>query len=248
MRRWGGRLAGFFVAVLIGLALLTTPMACTTTVVPPAEPSDPAPVVLVDHGRHASVLLPRPDGGMTRYAYGDWNWYALGNTGPLNAVGAMLIPTQGALGRHALPAPVEPGEAQRALQVVVEEHWHVPVERSRALALQQRLDRIHRENADTSVRNRRTNLNFVPHPDRYSSFHNSNHVAADWLRELGCEVRGPAFSSDWRVETPGGESRFSGINFASQRKRNPARRIAPGYVRDRFPGRSRFFRTVLRRW
>jgi hypothetical protein len=31
---------------------------------------------------------------------------------------------------------------------------------------------------------------------------NSNHMVADWLRRLGCKVRGPAFGSRWWVQEP----------------------------------------------
>jgi hypothetical protein len=43
---------------------------------------------------------------------------------------------------------------------------------------------------------------FVKHPRRYTYFSNSNHMVADWLAELGCTVRGPAFSSRWKVRSP----------------------------------------------
>jgi len=43
-------------------------------------------------------------------------------------------------------------------------------------------------------------MDFVPHPHNYTYFHNSNHVTAGWLRELGCDVRGPAVDSRWEVK------------------------------------------------
>jgi hypothetical protein len=39
----------------------------------------------------------------------------------------------------------------------------------------------------------------VHHPQRYTWFWNSNHQTAAWLEEPGCEVRGAAFASRWRV-------------------------------------------------
>ena len=118
----------------------------------------------------------------------------------------MLLPTRGTLGRRAMPGSVEPSGVARGVRVVVEESWRFPVERSRAAALQSRLDRIHRRHADALVWNPGSRLGFVPHPEAYSYFHNSNHVAAGWLRELGCEVEGPAFASRWAVERAEDES------------------------------------------
>ncbi|MGD8699334.1 MAG: hypothetical protein PVJ43_08595, partial [Gemmatimonadales bacterium] len=46
--------------------------ACTNVIVPPAEPLAPQTVFVIDHGRHASLVLPAPDSGLVRYAFGDW--------------------------------------------------------------------------------------------------------------------------------------------------------------------------------
>jgi hypothetical protein len=73
------------------------------------------------------------------------------------------------------------------------------VERERAESLERRLDEYFERSADTLVRNPDQGLDFVHHPDRYTYFWNSNHQVAGWLRELGCEVRGPSFNSIWDV-------------------------------------------------
>jgi hypothetical protein len=36
-------------------------------------------------------------------------------------------------------------------------------------------------------------------PARYHVFRNSNHATAEWLRELGCDVRGFPLLSNFRV-------------------------------------------------
>ncbi|MFW6032848.1 MAG: hypothetical protein ACOCTI_05700, partial [Phycisphaeraceae bacterium] len=171
-----------------------------TTVVRPEQVAEPARVVLIDHGRHASLVLPADGDRMVRYAYGEWGWYALRKTGPLEAVGAMLVPTRGALGRRVLPGPVTRENVRQQLGVPIEQQWPLLAEASRVRQLRGRLDRIYRENIDTEIRNPAFGLDFVHHPDSYSYFHNSNHVTADWLEQLGFEIEGPAFSSRWTVE------------------------------------------------
>ena len=48
-----------------------------------------------------------PD-GMIRYSCGDWDWYALRQTGLLERSAAILWPSQAALGRKQLPGPFSP--------------------------------------------------------------------------------------------------------------------------------------------
>jgi hypothetical protein len=41
---------------------------------------------------------------------------------------------------------------------------------------------------------------FVHHQRRYTYFFHSNHMLAAWLEQLGCQLRGPAYGSQWSVE------------------------------------------------
>src|SRR5688572_25859227 len=83
----------FLFATLLFLA------GCTTTIVPPSAVAEPARVAVLDHGRHTSLLVELPgEGAMVRYAYGDWRWYALGQTGVLEGIAA-LSGNKSALGR-----------------------------------------------------------------------------------------------------------------------------------------------------
>ena len=51
---------------------------------------------------------------MVRYAYGDWRWFALGQTGVFEGIAA-LSGDKSALGRKRLPGPLTPGTgAERA--------------------------------------------------------------------------------------------------------------------------------------
>jgi hypothetical protein len=186
---------GLYIAAVLALALLA---GCATTIVPPAVP-DTVDVFLLDHGRTTSLVVPAPDNRMVRYAYGDWNWYALGNTGAIDGLRALVGPTPAAFGRQDLRGPAnETTIRSRFLPAYIVNLHAVPVGRREADALRTRLDALHRKNRAIAVATTNEFV-FVPDARPYSYFHNSNHVVAQWLRELGCETRGPAFSSEWRV-------------------------------------------------
>ena len=183
---------------------ITAPLwlaACATTVFPPQRVADPAQIGILDHGRTASLIVEVPDGGMLRYAYGDWNWYALGRTGPAEGSAALLWRSEAALGRMELPGPFSPTAVSREVRVGIEDTLYLTVDARDVRRLVDRLDRIFEENRARSVYNEAHHLVFVPHPEPYSMFHNSNHVVAAWLDQLGCRVEGPALLSSWRRGT-----------------------------------------------
>lgn len=184
------------------LILLLLPMlsGCgTTLIVPPAEPSDPAVVYVLDHGRHTSLVLPAADGSLHRYAYGDWGYYAERDTSLLRGLAALLWPTPGALGHRRLPGPAMPTAIRQQVRVPITELHSLQVERDRVEALRDRLDTLI-VRADTSLPAAEVDLVFVPYPRGYSLAHNSNQVVADWLSELGCQVSRRPILSGWRLE------------------------------------------------
>src|SRR5687768_16055452 len=124
--------------VAVMLALLPAPLACTTVLVPPTADSlhEPVAVYVLDHGRTPSlVLLGERGGGMTRYAYGDWNWYALQNRGLLDAIAALFFPTRGAVGREQLPGPATADGVREQVRVPIDHLYVLTVERDAALRL-----------------------------------------------------------------------------------------------------------------
>ena len=185
---------------LLLLALLPIAAGCTTVIVPPQTPAHPVRVFLLDHRNTPSLVLPAEDGTMARYAYGDWNWYALDHTGVMDGVRALFWPTQGTLGRQVLDAPpTAQGVTERLGREAYEELLPITVGRAEVERLRKRLDEEHRAGARIASVSAHGFV-FVPHPQRYTYFRNSNHAVASWLHELGCETRGPAFQSRWRVE------------------------------------------------
>ncbi|MGB3224442.1 MAG: hypothetical protein WBB23_16700 [Desulforhopalus sp.] len=182
-------------AFLLCLIFLT---GCGYTLIAPASPSNPTQVFLLDHGRHSSLVLPA-DCEMIRYSYGDWHWYVLNKRGFQAAFRALLLSSSAALGRQKISsAPLEES-VRLAVQVNIENIISVMVERDRVDFLNTRLEHIFAENRQHIHHNPTYGVDFVPHPVPYSLYHNSNKVVAQWLRELGVEVRGGGPFSRWKL-------------------------------------------------
>lgn len=189
------------VALLVLLAVFAGMASCTTRVYPPMNVADPATVYLLDHGRTPSLVLPTQRGTYVRFAYGDWDYYALRRNDLWHGIAALFWPTQGTLARREVPA--EPDDDLEALLGRMNIHpqhvYPLQVERANAIQLHQWLDEVFESNRETMIVNKAYSLEFVHHSRSYTAFYNSNHALADWLRHLGCEVRGPAFTSKWKV-------------------------------------------------
>ena len=184
-------------ALAAGLPLWLS--GCATVVFPPARVADQVQVGVLDHGRHASLILPAPGGDMLLYAYGDWTWYALKQTGILEGGSAVLWPTPAALGRRRLPGPFSAAAVAREVVVPIEHTLYLTVDAADVARLVDGLERIFDANPTARVYNETYDLVFAPHPDPYWIFHTSNQGVAGWLEELGCRVEGSTILSDWRL-------------------------------------------------
>lgn len=187
------------ILLLIGAILATqvVPYAIPTTVVPPARPTHPAPVFLVDYGRTPSLVLTVGPNEMVAYVYGDWRYYALRQQGAFASVAALLWPTQGGLGRKEIAGPPTPDTVRAGIGADIEEIYQFEVEQQALDRLKAKLDGLYHDQLNTATDS--YGMTFVHHPEAYTYWANSNHMTADWLKDLGCEIRGPAFSSSWRV-------------------------------------------------
>lgn len=199
---WGcraARPASLLPLLAAGGALLLG--GCTTAVHPPPSPpaAEAVEVYLLDHGRTSSLVLPVADGDLRRWAYGDWRWYALGRRTPATAVAALSWPTRGALGREELAGPPGVETVRAGVAVEIDALHPLRVGRAAVEALAARLEGLFERQIDTLVVNGESGLAFVHHPVPYTLRHSSNRKVAAWLRELGCEVDGPALLSRWRV-------------------------------------------------
>ncbi len=175
---------------------LTT--ACTTLIIPPQDPPNPTRVYIVDVGYHAALILPDRENGIVRYVYGDWSYFALGEDDLWHGLLALLVPTQGALGRQHYSMQ-EPGEllASRFPGCTM---FELSVSVDRVASLLEQLDARFRANIQTRLYNSDYDLEFVKDPGSYIWFDNCNTVLVGWLEELGCECRGIGWYADFVVQ------------------------------------------------
>jgi hypothetical protein len=90
------------VAIPIICLWLLVAAGCTNTIFPPRAAGPTTSIYVADYGRHSSLLLPTslPDKTLVEYAFGDYEWFARGDTRWWVAVVAMLHSPQATLGRR----------------------------------------------------------------------------------------------------------------------------------------------------
>jgi hypothetical protein len=206
MRRRLVRIAGYLsagvVTAAVGLAVTVAALAgCTVTVEPPTDVADPVTVFLLDHDRHASLVLPTDQPGTyINYATGDWEYYALNNASAFNALAALLLPTDTGLGRRPIVCPPSLRQVVANTPVPTDEAFAIEVDRAKVRALRDDLDAVFEAADHEPVFNDAYDLTFVKHPQTYSLFRDSNRMVADWLETLDCRVSGIVVWSDWQVD------------------------------------------------
>lgn len=181
----------------IALFLLIFSYACTTVI--KCDPNQNINIALMDHGRHASLIL-HVNGKYFRYAYGDWQYYALAEDGVFHGVRALLWPTKAGLGRKVLSGPLTKSALISQVPSKTDEVYFLQAPEEQVLSLKSQLDGIYTANSDSKFHNQEYDLFFVPHPDDYWLFNNSNMVITDWVEEAGCESEELAFLSRWQVQ------------------------------------------------
>jgi len=184
--------------LLLGALLLG---GCQRTITPPANPSDPVRVLVIDYGRHASLALPRADAGLVEWSWGDWNWFALERTGAVEGLQALFASRGSTLARREL-GPV-PDVASLASRVGAEEILAIHVERDRATALLRQLEARWLRRRGEAVRHAGGRV-FVPDEPRYSLFNNSVDELSRWLEALGADVSGRSVTADFRMKERAG--------------------------------------------
>jgi hypothetical protein len=172
---------------------------CATTVRPEARPVDPVPVFLTDYGVHSSLMLPTADGNYVEYSFGDYGYAALNHGGPHNALGALLVSGQSAIGRRYLS--IRPGDEAPRPAYAPRSFQKFYAERFQVSTMVRELDERFRKGEDNSdpVHNPITDAVFVKDTEHYSIANNCNHMTARLLRELGCSIAGDPGRSAFRV-------------------------------------------------
>jgi hypothetical protein len=195
-------------AATLVLLLVTAGAGCSATIVPPAKVSDPVDVFVADYGRHSSLLLPTPvDQVMnyTEYAFGDWRWFAEGDTQWTVAVTAMVHSRQATLGRRQVTRPdanAPDDEIRFARAVECDKLIRIRCSRESVTKLSRELDERFVRAAQPPgivIHSDYSELDHVKDGEGYWALHNCNHVTAEWLRQLGCDVRGAPMLSHYKL-------------------------------------------------
>ncbi|TXK60986.1 hypothetical protein [Alkalisalibacterium limincola] len=188
---------GTAAVLLVLLALLAA--GCSARLVPPQQPPpEPRQVVLLEHGRHASLVLFDAEQVPWRFAYGDRRWYLENIRGPGPAASALFSDSPAVLGRRALDSP-DPAHWQAQVGSLITATVPFQVDAGRVDAL---LDTLHGvfASAGDVVPAPHLGLEVTAHPQPYRLGHNSNHVVAQWLQALDVQVQGNPAIGRWRTQ------------------------------------------------
>jgi len=189
---------GFKLISLFGLVLLLS--ACSGKITPPPEPEVSRQVFVLNHGRHSSLVLEGADGDLKRYSYGDWRFYAEGQTSFFSGLRALFVPTKSALGRKELPGPATLDNVIKQVNILIINSVTLNAEAMKVDQLKAELDNIYQQNQASKIYRPDFDLYFVHHPNQYHTFHNSNQIIGIWLNQLGSEIHGWPLLSDWQLQ------------------------------------------------
>ena len=178
------------------LLVLLGVCGCAGTIIPPIDPVNPVTVAVADYGRHSSILLPIAEDRMVEFAYGDWQWFALGDTRLHIGLGALIRSPQATLGRREITVP--PEDPDFASQIGVRRFFTFDAAADRVASLVQQLEERFARGGEPQL-SHYSNLWMVPDDGTYHLFRNSNHFTAQSVEMLGAQVRGPAITSGFRL-------------------------------------------------
>lgn len=171
---------------------------CQHVIEPPAAVSDPVRVLVIDYGRHASLALPKEDSGFVEWSWGDWNWFALDRTGPVEGLQALFASRRSTLSRRELAAQ---NADELTARVGAQELLSLNVERERVRALQGQLEARWLRRRNEAVAHSSGRI-FVPDHHRYSLINNSVHELVRWLKALGADVSGTGVTAKFELRQP----------------------------------------------
>lgn len=194
------------VTALAAIALVVVSAGCgVMRLTPPSPAGASTDVVITDYGLHAGLVLPRTPtqdepAPMGEYAFGEWEWFALGRDGWHRVPAALFVSSDGALKRRPIDA-IDPASAHLSTHAGVERTITLRVERGAALALSARLDA--RIDASPELVSHH-DTTFARVEEQYDWTNNCNHVLARWLEELGVMVSGSRAHARFVVVAPVG--------------------------------------------
>jgi hypothetical protein len=189
-------------ACVLSLSLLVLLGGCAATLVAPPASTSTRTVLLLDHGRHTSLAMADANGDLWRYAYGDWRWYVEADRGLTPALGALLRDSRAALGRARLEGGTDRDSLQPQVGSLITAILPLQASAEAVDALHARLSAHFDASEHDPLWIASLQLHVVEHPRAYSLGHNSNHAVANWLAELGYQVKGSPSTGRWRLADP----------------------------------------------
>jgi hypothetical protein len=165
---------------------------------PPSRPEESAVVYLADYGRHSRLALQVDDRWMAEYSFGDWRYFAQGERTIWRGLAALTVPTEGGLGRRHLPLTEDESTFNAVAGSV--RSARLEVGQAKLDELLAALESRYEANIATEMVADWAEMTFVKDDLSYHLFYNSNHRTAEWLRSLGCGVRGIPVLSNFRIE------------------------------------------------
>ena len=165
---------------------------------PPAHTVDPVTVYVADYGVHSAVMLPVGGTRYIEYAFGDWGYCAENRVGPNDAIGALLCSNGSAFGRRYIEK--KPGQKyptpDAPLPKVI---FPVQVSRKYVEQVETKLAARYHKYESTAVHNPDNDTDYVRDDQHYSFLHSCNHLTADTLRAMCCQVDGPTIFSSFHL-------------------------------------------------
>ena len=183
------------------IVMLVAAGGCATTITPPPNVANAATVYVMDYGRHSSLLLPAGPHSFSEYAFGDWDWFALRRTTFGDGVRAMFFSRASTLGRRQLLLPDGANAFAVAKALRAERALRIDAPGDRVEGLRRQLDDLFDRHLNTVIYEVESDMWFVRYRGGYWGCHNCNHRTKDWLEALGCDVRGPALTSRFELDS-----------------------------------------------
>jgi len=174
---------------------------CTARITPPAHLTNPVSVYVADYGRHSSIILPTGGPNLIEYTYGDWQLYAQNRYRWYIGFTKLLLTEQGAMGRRTIEFVANEQDLRK--RVWAKRLIKIEVEHDLAASLLSELETMYNSRIETQIYNAPVTTYFVQHDSRYWLMNNCNHATAEYLRRLGCDVRGCTVLSGFKVRPPG---------------------------------------------
>jgi hypothetical protein len=186
------------IKALVVCALSVMMVGCSARIIPPASVPRPQIVLVTDYGRHSSLLLPDDNGRLEEFMYGDWKWFALGDTHWYDGVQALFFSEGATMGKRSLDFGADANELSTRIGCV--NVLRITVDSPEVRTLREQLNGRIEQHISTIVHNSKNGCDFVQDDEHYSLWNNCNHLTARWLTELGCQIEGDPMTSKFTLE------------------------------------------------